>query len=69
MKSTPTFARNDRVEHSVYGAGTIEEVNERHTTIAFDEAGTRKFMTSMVKLEPSNTPPPAKPSRKKKTKS
>jgi hypothetical protein len=37
-----------------------------YTTIAFDESGTRKFVTRMVKLEPSDTPAPARRVRKKK---
>jgi hypothetical protein len=54
------------VNHSVFGSGTIVSINERLTTIEFDGAGTRKFMTSMVKLAPSDTPAPEKPSRKRK---
>jgi hypothetical protein len=67
-KDGSAFSPKDRVSHSVHGPGTIVEVNERHTTIAFDEAGTRKFVTSMVQLEPDDTPAPARPARKKKAK-
>jgi hypothetical protein len=68
-KNPGAFSANDRVLHSVYGLGTVREVNERHTTIVFDDSGTRKFVTSVVKLEHSSTPAPAKPARVKKTKS
>ncbi len=59
-------SQKDRIDHSVYGLGTIVEVNERHTTIAFDEAGTKKFVTRMVKLAPADTAVPAKRARRKK---
>ena len=67
-KSQKAFAAKDRIDHSVYGLGTIVEADERYTVIDFDEAGTRKFLTSMVKLSPSDTVAPAKPRRKKATK-
>jgi hypothetical protein len=62
------FSPKDRIDHSVYGLGTISEVNERHTTIAFDDAGVKKFVTSMVRLSRSDTPAPAKPVRRSKKK-
>jgi hypothetical protein len=63
------FSPKDRIDHSVFGLGTIVEIDERHTTIAFDDAGTRKFVTSMVKLASSDTPKPKKRvrARKKRT--
>jgi len=64
-KDTVTFRPKSRIDHAVYGLGTIVEVNERHTTIAFDGAGTRKFITTIVKLVGSDTPEPAKPARRK----
>lgn len=67
-KNAPAFSPRDRIDHRVYGTGTIIEKNDRHTTIAFDEAGTRKFMTDMVELSRSDTPAPPKPSRKRKPK-
>lgn len=67
-KSPATFRPKDRINHSVFGTGTIEESNSRYITILFDEVGTKKFVTEMVKLEPSDTPAPAKPARRKKTK-
>jgi len=65
-KNTPSLRPKNRVGHAVFGLGTIVEVNELHTTIAFDEAGTRKFMTAIVKLVPSTTPAPEPPVRRKK---
>jgi len=62
------FSPKDRIDHHVYGPGTIIEVNERHLSIAFDTAGKRKFLTSKVQLVRSDVPAPAKPTpvRKKK---
>jgi hypothetical protein len=56
----------DRIEHSLFGLGSILEIDERYTTIAFDESGTRKFVTSIVELAPSDTPAPARSARKRK---
>jgi hypothetical protein len=67
-KNAETFSVNDRIVHSVYGPGTISRVDARHTTIVFDEAGTKKFVTSMVQLEQTTTPAPAKTPRSKKAK-
>ena len=67
-KANETFAVNDRVNHSEHGLGKITEVNPRHTTISFDTAGVRKFVTSMVRLEKSDAPAPAKASRAKAAK-
>jgi hypothetical protein len=66
-KSTLAYAPKDRVDHSVFGLGTLIEIDERRTTIAFDESGTRKFVTDMVELEPSDTPAPVKAPGKRKT--
>jgi hypothetical protein len=60
------YAPKDRIEHAVFGLGTIVEIDEQHALIAFDETGTRKFVTSMVKLAPSDAPPPARRVRKGK---
>lgn len=65
-KNPPPFAARDRVVHAVFGLGTITEIGDRHTTIAFDQNGTRKFMTSMVRLQHTSEPAPAKPVRAKK---
>ena len=65
-KDAHQFSANDRIDHSVYGTGTVVDVNSTHTLIDFDEAGVKKFITSMVKLAPSDTPAPEKPVRRKK---
>lgn len=65
-KNIPGFAAKERIDHSVFGLGTIVEINERHTTIVFDTNGTRKFVTSMVKMEHSDAPAPARSVRRAK---
>ena len=67
-KAPESFAVNDRVIHSEHGLGKITEVNPRHTTISFDLAGIRKFVTSMVRLERSDAPAPPKASRARSAK-
>jgi len=67
-KNTQLFSENDRVNHAVFGLGTIRRSDERRTTIAFDDSRTRIFVTSMVQLEHSSMPPPPKPARVRKAK-
>jgi hypothetical protein len=67
-KTSEAFAVADRVQHSEYGLGKITEVNARHITIEFDEAGVKKFVTEMVRLKKSDAPAPAKPARKSRAK-
>lgn len=57
------FAIGDRVVQPQYGAGTITSVDESRTVIDFDEHGTRMFATSIVTLERSSTPAPARAPR------
>ena len=61
------FSIGDRVSQSQYGAGTVMAVDERHTIIAFDEHGSRTFITAIVKLEASDTEKPVKAKRARKT--
>lgn len=57
-KPTNTFAVSERVTHFMYGPGTITEIGNVYTTIDFDENGRRKFVTTMVQLEPTTIMPP-----------
>jgi hypothetical protein len=59
-------ATGDRVNHTQYGDGTVESVNEYHTRILFDGHGVRTFVSSRVVLAPSSTPAPVKPARGRK---
>lgn len=49
-----------RVQQAQYGHGTITSVNEYHTVIEFDEAGTKTFITTRVVLTASDVPAPVK---------
>jgi hypothetical protein len=55
------FGPGDRVNHSIYGDGTITAVNEYHTRITFDTHGPRTFVSSRIVLSSSSTPAPVKP--------
>lgn len=65
MKS---WTKGDRVAQPTYGAGTLVEVNEQHTVIDFDEHGRKVFKTSLVTLQASNEPAPARAARKRASK-
>lgn len=67
-KTKKAAAPKIRIEHSRFGLGTIVEQDPHTTTVDFDEAGTRKFVTDMLSYEPSDVPAPArrKAVRKKK---
>lgn len=43
----------DRVEHAVYGTGTIIEFNDQHAIVHFDDHGRRKFASSRAVLTES----------------
>ena len=56
----------DRVEHSVYGHGTVSSANEFHTVIEFDVHGKRTFASPRVVLTDSTVPAAEKPVRAKR---
>ena len=62
-KSSEAFAVGDRVQHGQYGLGKVVEVSAPYTTIEFDEAGRKKFVTELMRLTKSDAPAVAKPSR------
>jgi hypothetical protein len=67
-KTSGALAVADRVLHAEYGLGKIIALDERYTTIDFDEAGVKKFVTDLVRLTRSDAPAPAKPSRASRAK-
>lgn len=67
-KASTTHSANDRVVHPVFGDGTIASTDADYTVIDFDTAGTRKFVTKMLSVLPSDTAAPAKPAKKKSAK-
>ena len=66
MSKARTFGVTDRVSSPTYGQGTVTKLDEKYTTIEFDEGSTRRFLTELVQLERSDTPAPVKVERKKK---
>ena len=62
-KTGEAFAVGDRVQHSEYGLGKIKAADARYTTIEFDEAGLKKFVTDLVRLTRSDSPAPVKATR------
>ena len=62
-KNPSAFSVNERIQHEDYGPGTITAIGPLHMTIEFDQAGTKKFMASMVRLERTDIAAPQKRSR------
>ena len=67
-KNSDALAVNDRVNHETYGLGTVTAIDEARTTIQFDDNGSRKFVTSLVRLERSSVAAPAPPPKKSRSK-
>jgi hypothetical protein len=65
-RNVAAYSPKDRIDHSIFGTGTIVDINEKYTTIAFDTEGTRKFITGKVHIAPSDTPAPARRVRTRK---
>jgi len=52
------FATGKRITQPQYGPGTIISTDERYTVIEFDDHGRRRFITTMVTLEPTTVAAP-----------
>lgn len=63
-KNANGFSVNERIQHEDYGPGTITNIGPLHTTIEFDQAGTKKFMNSIVRLERTDVAAPVRSSRR-----
>ena len=59
--STLSVRRDDRVSHVRFGPGVVIDVDARYTIIEFDEAGVRKFVSTLVQLDRCGLPLPVKP--------
>ena len=55
-----TFKAGQYIRHSKYGLGTIVERDEDRTTVEFDTAGVRKFVTSIAAFEVAEGEAPKK---------
>jgi hypothetical protein len=63
-----SFKVGDRVTQANYGHGTITGADDHHTVIEFDEHGVRTFATSMVVLERTSEPAPARAAKARRAK-
>ncbi len=61
------FEVGQAVEHSIYGLGTISATDADRTTVDFELHGPKKFVTSIVKLEPTEKIPQARSSARRRT--
>ena len=53
-----TFLPGQYIKHSQYGCGVITESDPSRTTIDFDIHGIKKFVTSLMVVEPAEGVPP-----------
>jgi DNA-binding FadR family transcriptional regulator len=60
------FAKGDRVTQPRYGPGTIISTDEQYTVVEFDNHGQRRFITTMVTLEATKEPAPARAAAKRR---
>lgn len=54
------------VKHFQYGCGVVTESGFERTTIDFDIHGIKKFVTSLMVVEPAEGTPPKRSRRRKK---
>lgn len=60
------FSKGDRVIQPQYGSGTIVSTDEQYTVVEFDNHGQRRFITTMVTLEATKEPAPARAATKRR---
>ncbi len=53
-----TFSAGQYIKHFQYGCGVITESDPDRTTIDFDIHGMKKFVTSLMAVEPAEGVPP-----------
>jgi hypothetical protein len=63
-----SYKVGDRVIQANYGRGTITGTDDHHTVIDFDEHGVRTFSTSLVVLERTSDPAPARAAKTRRAK-
>jgi len=54
------------IKHFQYGCGVITDSDSERTTIDFDLHGVKKFVTSLMVVEPAEGIPPKRSKRRKK---
>jgi hypothetical protein len=60
------FAKGNRVTQPQYGPGTITSMDDQYTVVEFDQHGSRRFITTMVTLQATSEPAPAKAAAKRR---
>ena len=70
MASKPAFAKGAQVEHPKFGAGQVQDCNDQHIVIKFDESGERKFVLEIAlpSIKKIDRQPPAEKKRASKKK-
>jgi hypothetical protein len=53
------------IKHFRYGTGVVIESDAERTSIDFDLHGVKKFVTSIMVVEPAEGTPPKRPRRRK----
>ena len=61
MKALP---KGKYIKHFLYGFGVITESNQERTSIDFDIHGMKKFVTSLMVVDPAEGTPPKRPRRR-----
>ncbi len=56
-----TLSAGQYIKHFQYGCGVITELDPSRTTIDFDIHGIKKFVTSLMVVEPAEGAPPKRP--------
>lgn len=60
--------KGDYIKHFQYGLGVVMESDSEHTDIDFDLHGMKKFVTTIMVVEPAEgTPPPRRKKGRRKT--
>ncbi len=56
------------IKHFQYGLGVVTESDNERTSIDFDLHGMKKFITSLMVVEPAEGTPPKRPRSKRRKK-
>jgi hypothetical protein len=56
------------IKHFQYGCGVVTESDAERTTIDFDLFGIKKFVTSLMVVDPAEGTPPKRPRGKRRKK-
>jgi hypothetical protein len=67
--SVKALAEGLYIRHSQYGCGVVTQSDMERTTIDFDAHGLKKFVTSIMVVEPAEGTPPKRSGSKRSRKS